>query len=181
MISTNQRIMVRVDMEQKETMRVGNVTMKTAIRFEKNYREKSPVLAEVVQGKGILKKGDVVVCHHNHFHSPSPYQLEDNVFSIPFNQTIFALVTKSGGLKAICGNVLGQRIEKKYSLEVPIEFREKYIDRLEITDKGWSSFKNGTTVFCKPYAPYDIVYNFEGVEKRITKLDTRQITGILVK
>nr|MBP7835122.1 hypothetical protein [Candidatus Saccharibacteria bacterium] len=72
MIPTNNRIIVRVNLLQKSEMVIGGVLLKTASSFDTNYREKSPVIAEVVDGNGILKRGDIIVCHHNHFYSPSP-------------------------------------------------------------------------------------------------------------
>ncbi len=176
---TNNRIIVRVNLLQKSEMVIGGVLLKTALPFDTNYREKSPVIAEVVDGNGILKRGDIIVCHHNHFYSPSPYFMQDDLYSIPFNKTIFARVSKDGKLSAMCGNVLGDRVEIKTDLDLPPEFKKTYIDRLLVTDKGWTTFKNGTTVICRPNAPYDIVYNWGGVEIRKTKLDSDMICGFL--
>lgn len=166
-------------MEQKETMLIWGILLSTATKFDTNYREKSPTLAEVVEGNKFLKVGDIIVCHHNHFYSPSPYQLEENLFSIPFNKTIFAKVSKKGNLSAICGNVLGERIPIKTDLQLPSEHQKKYIDRILLTDKGWTSYKNGSTIICRPNAPYDIVYNFNGIEKRVTKVSEDMICGYL--
>lgn len=176
---TNNRIIVRVNLLQKSEMVIGGVLLKTASSFDTNYREKSPVIAEVVDGNGILKRGDIIVCHHNHFYSPSPYFMQDDLYSIPFNKTIFAKVSKDGKLSAMCENVLGDRVEIKTDLDLPPEFKKTYIDRLLVTDKGWTTFKNGTTVICRPNAPYDIVYNWGGVEIRKTKLDSDMICGFL--
>lgn len=178
--ATNKRVIVRVDMEQKGFTLIGGVKMQMALKFEQNYREKSPVIATVVSGNNYLKEGDIIVTHHNHYLPPSPYQLEEDLFSIPFNKTIFAKVSKSGNLTAICGNVLGNRIPIETKFELPSEMQKTYIDRLIIADKGWSSFKNGTTVLHKPNAGYDIVYNWNGIEKRVTKVDCEQICGILI-
>jgi hypothetical protein len=105
--------------------------------------------------------------------------MQDDLYSIPFNKTIFARVSKDGKLSAMCGNVLGDRVEIKTDLNLPPEFKKTYIDRLLVTDKGWTTFKNGTTVICRPNAPYDIVYNWGGVEIRKTKLDSDMICGFL--
>ena len=121
---TNNRIIVRVNLLQKSEMVVGGILLKTASSFDSNYREKSPVIAEVVDGNSILKKGDIIVCHHNHFYSPSPYFMQDDLYSIPFNKTIFARVSKEGKLSAICGNVLGDRVEIKTDLNLPPEFKK---------------------------------------------------------
>lgn len=181
MIPVNNKILVRVNLKQKDTMLVGGVELKTATSFDDNYRERSPVVAEVVTGNIFLKSGDIIICHHNHFYSPSPYYLQDDLFSIPFNKTVFAKVNKKGKLSPICGNMIGQRVPVKTELELPPEHQQKYIDRLFITDRGWTSYKNGTTILCRPNAPYDIVFNFNGVEKRVTKVPEDQVVGILLK
>lgn len=180
MNTVNGRIIVKVNMAQKDTMLVGGIELSTATKFDTNFREKSPTIAEVVTGNNVLKTGDIILTHHNHFYSPSPYQLEDNLFSIPFNKTIFAKISKKGKLTAICGNVLGERIPIKTELSVSPEHQKKYIDRISLTDKGWTSFKNGTTILCRPNSPYDIVYNFGGIEKRVTKVDSEMIVGYLI-
>lgn len=177
MKAVNNRILVKVNMEQKNSIMVGGIMLSTAIRFETNYREKSPVLAEVIEGNTRLPKGTIICCHHNHFYSPSPYQLEDNLFSIPFNKTIFATVNKNGVLSAICGNVLGERV-KKISMGF-VEHTEFYVDRLLVKDKGWTSYKENSTIICRPNAPYDIVYNWNGVERRVTKVSEDMICGYL--
>lgn len=179
MKSVNDRIIVKVDMAQKDFAYHGEVRMHTALKFEHNYREKSPVIATIVSGNDYLKKGDIVITHHNHYYTPSPYHIEDDLFSIPFNKTIFAKINSSGNLKAICGNILGERIPIKTKFELPPEMEKKYIDRLLITDNGWTTFKKGTTILCKPNAPYDIVYNWEGVERRITKISSDMIVGLI--
>lgn len=177
----NNKIIVRVNINQKDEMLVGGILLKTALSFDSNYREKSPVIAEVVEGNRFLKKGDIIVCHHNHFYAPSPYLLEGDLYSIPFNKTIFAKINKDGKLSALCGNILGDRVVIKNDLLVPPEFQKKYIDRILVTDRGWTTYKNGSTIFCRPNAPYDIVYNFGGVEMRKTKVDSDMVCGFLKK
>ena len=175
----NNRIIVQVNMEQKNSMIVGGVLLHTALKFEVNYREKSPVIAKVVEGNKYLNKGDILICHHNHFYPPSPYFLEDDLYSIPFNKTIFAKINSEGKITPICGNILGERIPIKTEFEVPSESRKKYIDRILVTHKGWSKHKQGQIILCKPNAPYDIVYNFGGIEKRITKVSEDMVLGYL--
>jgi hypothetical protein len=179
MISVNEKILVRVDMSQKDFAMVGGVEMKTAIKYETNYREKSPVLATVVSGNDWVNEGEVLICHHNHFYTPSPYHLEDDLFSIPFNKTIFAKVSSKGNLTAICGNILGERVQIKTQFDLPPEMQKTYIDRLLITDKGWTTFKNGTTVLCKPHAPYDICYTWGGEARVATKISMDMVIGFI--
>lgn len=179
MKSVNNKIIVRVDLDQKNSMKIGEVVLSTAIKFDLNYREKSPVIAEVVSGNEWFKKRDLLIFHHNHFYSPSPYFLQDDLYAVPFNKTILAKINKDGTLSAVCGNILGQRISIENNLSIPIEHQKKYVDRLLVTDAGWTEYKKGQTVIHRLNAGYDIVYNLNGEEKRVTKLDSEQICGIL--
>ncbi len=174
MQAVNSRLIVEVDMSQKDSMIVCGTVVSSAIKFETNYREKSPVIAKVISGNTRIKNGQYIICHHNHFYSPSPYQIEDNIFSIPYNKTIFATISIKGKLKAVCGNILGSKIPIPNSMK-----NETYIDRILVKDKGWTSYKNGSVILCRHNAPYDIVYNFEGVEYRVTKVNQEQVCGII--
>lgn len=180
MKAVNGKILVRVDLEQKDFMMVGGFKLSTALKFEKNYREKSPVIAEVVDGNQFIKKGEVLICHHNHFYAPSPYHLYDDLYSIPFNKTILCKINNKGKVTPVCGNILGSRIEIPSQLEIPIEHRKTYTDRMLVTDNGWTLYKKGQVILTKPSSPYDIVYNFNGIENRITKVSEDMVVGILV-
>jgi hypothetical protein len=179
MIATNNRLLVKVDLTQKNTMMIGDVKCQTATRYETNYREKSPVIAEVEEGKDRLNKGDFLLCHHNHFHPPSPYHLQDDLYSIPANHTIFAILYPSGELSPVYGNVLAAQVEIETPLPVPAEYRKFHKDRGLILDGGWTKFKPGDLVFTRPSAIYEIVYIFGGIEKRVCKINSEMICAVV--
>lgn len=179
MKAVNNKILVRVNMAQKDSMFIGGVLLSTAIKFEKNYREKSPVIAEVVNGNEKIKTGDIIICHHNHFYEPSPYYLQDDLYSIPFNKTILCKIKTDGALVPVCGNILGSRVIIPSPLDMPVEYQKTYIDRIKITHKGWTKYSVGDTVLCRPNSPYDIVYNIGGVENRVTKVSEDMICGVI--
>jgi len=166
-------------MAQKDTITIGGVTIKTAHNFHSNYREKSPVVAEVVSGNHKLKSGDVIICHHNHFYAPSPYFLEDDLFSIPFNKQIFGVLDNDGYLTPLNGNVFGNRVEIPTPLPLPPELRKTYIDRVEVTDGRATKYKRGETILHKKNAGYDICYMWDGVEKKVTKVMDEMIVGVI--
>lgn len=174
----NSKIIVSVNMKQKDTFKLGDIEVSTALKFETNYREKSPVIAKVEQGNSYIKAGDVIICHHNHFYPPSPYFLYDNLYSIPANHTIFAILRTDGSLQAVYGNILGERVDIQIYLPLPPDKREKYKDRIIVTDPGDTKYKKGQLVFTRPSAPYDIVYNFGGGVKRVTKVNSEMVVGI---
>lgn len=179
MIATNNRLLVRVDLAQKDTMMIGDVKCVTANLYQTNYREKSPVIAQIVGANDRLNKGDFLLCHHNHFYPPSPYHLQDDLYSIPANHTIFAILSPSGELSPVYGNVLATKVEVESFLPIPAEFREVHKDRGLILDGGWTTFKPGDLVFTRPSAIYEIIYNFGFVEHRICKINSEMICAVV--
>ncbi len=177
MQSVNNRIIVRVDMAQKNRMKIGGIWVQSALLFNTNYREKSPVIAEVVSGNDKVNSGMFICCHHNHFYHPSPYFLQDDLYSIPFNKTIFGYFTEDGRLIPVCGNVFGNRIEIPSSIPLPPEMVQKYHNKMVCTNGNDTKYKKGEIIFTRPNALYDIVYNWGGEEKVVTKVSEDMIVG----
>jgi len=178
MKSVNDRIIVRVNMQQKNEMVIAGVKLKTAMKYESNHREKSPVIAEVVDGNKFIETGRIILCHHNHFYPPSPYFMYDDLFSIPANHTIFSILNTDGSLRPVYGNVFADKVPIESTLPMPPEYRKFHLNRGVITDSGWTHFKVGALVFTRPSAPYDIVYNTDGVERRVTKINSEMICAV---
>ncbi len=178
---TNNRVLVRVDQEQKSVMKIGETTFSMALKYEVNYREKSPVIAQVIQANDRLKEGDLLLCHHNHFYQPSPYYLQSDLFSIPANHTIFATIGLSGELTPVYGNVLADKVEIPSLLPLPPEMRQHFKDRGLIVDGGNTEFQPGDLVFTRPSAMYEIVYIFGEVEHRICKINSEMICAVVEK
>lgn len=181
MIATNKRVLVRVDLAQKNKVVFEGVEFVTALLYETNYREKSPVVAQVVQGNDRLNKDDYILTHHNHFYHPSPYHLQDDLYSIPANHTIFAVLHSSGELTPVYGNVLAAKVEVESFLPVPPEFRKYHTDRGLILDGGDTGFKPGDLVFTRPSAIYEIVYIWGQKEFRVCKINSEMICAVVHK
>jgi hypothetical protein len=175
----NNRILVKVDMRQKNSMKIGDVLVSTAMKYEVNGREKSPVIALVVMGNQYIKSGQFILCHHNHFYPPSPYYVAQDEFSIPANHTIFAILTEEGDINPVYGNVICERVPIETTLPLPPELRKHYTDRGKILNGGWTKYKTGDLVFTRPSAPYDIVYIFGDIEKRVTKINSEMICAVV--
>lgn len=179
MRAVNGKILVRVDMAQKNSMRIGDMVVRTMPLFNKNYRERSPVVAQVAESNRFLTEGDIIVTHHNHFYEPSPYHLQDDLFSIPLNKTIFGVVSSWGELRPLFGNIICNKIEKPSFLPLPPEQRELFINKYEVVDAGWTTCKKGQMIFTRPNSGYEIVYNFNGEERRVIKVDGDMVCGVL--
>lgn len=178
MIPVNDKILVEVDPLQKEQMLIGDNVFRCANAFEVNYRYKSPTIAKVIEGNKYLFEGDVLLCHHNLFYLPSPYHVQDNLFSIPFSKVLFAKILSDGSLQAICGNLLGEKIAKESYLPLLPDKREYYNDRFIVTDAGWAKYKKGQTIYARPSSVYEIVYHLNGIEKIAYKISEDMVVGV---
>lgn len=175
----NNKIIVRVDPTQKNEIKVGTATLTTALLFENNYRERSPVVGVIVHGNEILKEGDVAIFHHNHFYQPSPYWIGSDLFSVPFNKTIFGILNENGEIDPICGNIICQRVPIEYAMPVPVEEQKTYIDRAIVINPGQTPYNPGQLLFHRVHAGYDIVYNWKGGERRVTKVHEDMVIGFV--
>jgi len=115
----NGKIVVRVNPSQKDTMSIGSIDFSTANIYETNYRYKSPTIAKVIEGNDFLKSGDVLLVHHNLCFIPSPYHLEDDLFSVPYSKVLFAKILSTGEIEPICGNLICEELPVTSFFEIP--------------------------------------------------------------
>jgi hypothetical protein len=170
------KVLVRVNMAQKD---IAN-GLSTAKEYEKNRRDGNPVMCEVVKTAGILKQRDLLLVHHNFFTDGSPYQLEDDLFSIKVNANIFARLDKEGNAKSIFDNIIAERIQIPYKLNMPPEQYGMYRDRVVVVDGGLY-FKKVTIILHRNFCDYEIIYNWKGEERRVIKVMLEDVCGKIVK
>lgn len=176
----NDKILVSCDINQKDKFIINGIEFSTAIKFETNYREKSPTIAQVIHGNAYLKDGDIILCHHNTFYTPSPFYLYENLFSIPANGKIIFATINDGELKPIYDNIICDKVEIETPIPLPPS-QKKYSNNTAIVkDGGMTRFKKGQMIFFRPFANYDIVYVYNGTETRVTKIFSPQICGIAI-
>lgn len=168
-------------MAQKTSMKIGDIEVTMAMNYEVNYRIKSPVLAIVVEGNNqYLKKDDIIICHHNHFYGDSPYFLQDDLYSIPFNHTIFGVLDEYGNLNPVCGNIFCERIPIPSSIPLPTDQVKYYNNQGIITGSHIKKYKVGNIIFTRPSALYDIVYFWQKQKKVTTKVNETMVCGVSV-
>jgi hypothetical protein len=103
----------------------------------------------------------------------------DDMYSIPFNKTIFAILdVPRGTLEPVCGNILGEFVDIEYDMLVPPEHRKKHKNRLKVTNGGASKYRPGDLIFTRPFAPYEIVYFVDKIEYRISKVSEDMVCGV---
>lgn len=178
MKSANNRLLVSVDLNQKSQFIIGDRLLLSGRKYSDNFREKVPVVAEVLEDIGEFKKGQFIVTSYTHFDIESPYLVEKNIYSIPIDELILAIIDEYGGLIPVCGNLICERIRKEYSLFMPPELIKNHDDR-GIVLRGTSGYKNGDFIFWLPMSDYEICYTFKGKEKRAIKVYKDEIVGIL--
>lgn len=162
-------------------MEVGGVTVKTALEFDKNYRNRSPVVGQFAETNEYFKEGELALFHHNHFYPPSPYFLQDDLFSVPMTKSIFGVLDSQGEMTPVMGNIVVKTIPIPTLLDVPREMQQNYINRYEIVNSGWTTYKKGDIIFTRPHAGYPIVYIWNGEERTVIKVPDDQVCGILKK
>lgn len=175
----NNKVLLSCDQSQKDSVTLeGNEFSLTHI-YEVDYKIKSPTIATVIEGNDLLRKGDILVCHHNLFYLPSPYHLYGDLFSVPFSKVLFAKILEDGSLMPICGNILGDRIPIESEFELPPDEVRFYNDRLLVTNAGYTKWKAGQILFTRPSACYDINYHWNKERKTVTKISEDQVCAIL--
>lgn len=175
----NGSLLVKVDLEQKGTIEIGGQVFQKVPKFTVNNREKSPVVAVVVKGNRHLKKGQMIICHHNFFAAENRYSLGDDLFSIPYTDNIFAVIDDQGNAHPIGGNIICERIQKTIAgFEAPASYRKNYNDRVIVAQDG-EGFKKGQQIFTLPMADYEILYNWGDQEKRIIKVKKGDIVAFI--
>lgn len=175
----NDKILVRVNPNQKESFEINGSVFSTALKWETNYREKSPTVCEVVKGNTWVKEGDMLLTHHNLFYLPSPYHLQDDLFAVPASAVLFCIVKPDGELQPIYGNIICQTLDVQTVLPLPPEYRKKEINRCVITNQGDAPYQKGDLIFHRPHAWYEIVYTWNGELKRVVKVHESQICGVV--
>jgi hypothetical protein len=172
------RLIVSVDLEQKRDAVVNGISFALGKKYNHNFRESSPVVAIVQESENGFLKDDVLICHHNHFYGDSPFRIEEELYSIPINRSIFAKISDNGELLPICDNIICTRVDKEYLLSIPPSSRKTYDDRLIIQTAAYG-YRKGQLVFTEPKADYEIIYVWDGEEKRVIKVWKEDIVAVL--
>jgi hypothetical protein len=176
----NNKIIVRVDSNQKNNIQVGGIDFLLAKQYNHNNREKNPVVCEVVTGNNQIKPGTFLLVHHTRFVEYSAYELGGGLYALPYDRSLFARIDEDGNARSLCKNIIAERVEKKSSIDVAVSYRKNYNDRVVVLNDGYG-YKKGDEIFTLPFSDYEIVYVWKGVERRVVKVFVEDICGKLVK
>lgn len=175
----NNKIIVSVEFSQKEKIAVGNTEMLLAKQYSTNRRESMPVVCRVINGNGHIKDGTFILVHHNRFGEHSPHHLENNLYSLAYNKSIFAKLDSKGDAKSMCGNIIVQYIYPETSIPIPAHLMIPNPHKYRVVSNGFG-YKKDQIIFAYDKADYEIVYVFNGEEKRVVKISSMDIVGKLV-
>lgn len=178
MIATKGSILVRVDQHQKDRYLLGERLLKTGKKYNVNYRERTPVVAEIIQGLGELETGKHIITTYTFFDEESIYLISDNVYSIPVDELILAIIEEDGNLTPVCGNLIVERVPIETKFLLPPELR-KFHNNRGIVVKGCEGFKKGDFILFLKFSDYEIVYTWKDIERRAIKIYKDEIVGIL--
>jgi hypothetical protein len=177
---SNNKIIVSVDFRQKEKISVAGNDFLLGKQYSHNRRESMPVLCQVVDGNGHIKEGTFLLVHHNRFGEHSAHALGNNQYSLAYNESIFARVDSEGNAHGLCGNVIVDYIYPEYSIPVPAHLRQPDKFKYKVLSKGFG-YNKGQIIFAYEFSNYEIVYVFNGAEKRVVKIKSGDIVGKIAK
>lgn len=176
MKAANSKIIVSVDFSQKEKISVAGNDFLLGKQYSHNGREKNPVVCKVIDGNGHIKNGTFLLVHHNRFGEYSAHYLGDNLYSLAYNSSIFAKIDSEGNAIGLCGNILVDYLYEEYAIPVPAHLKKPNKFKYKVINKGFG-YKKGQIVFAYEFADYEIVYVFNGKERRVVKLAQNDIVG----
>jgi hypothetical protein len=175
MIGANDKILVSVDTRQKERISLNGSYFYTSKEFNNNLRESNPVLCIVVDGNRHISCGTPLLVHHSRFVENSPHHVEDNIYSLEWNESIFAKLDENGEANSVCDNIIVDYVLEEKTL-LPEQQKKPHKHKYRVKEKGFG-FNKGQYVFAYDLANYEIVYVWKGIEKRVVKLLKRDIVA----
>ena len=167
--AANDKIIVSVEFSQKEKISINNTEVLLAKQYSHNRRESHPVMCKVVNGNGHFKEGELLLVHHNRFSEHSPHHLGDNLYSLAYNESIFAKLDKYGDAKSVCGNVIVKYIYPESEIPLPAHLMIPHPHKYMVASNGFG-YKKGQIVFAYDKSDYEIVHVFDGAERREVKV-----------
>lgn len=194
-------IIIKTYLHQKEELAIKGkngetINLYIGSQYNTNYREKNPVMAEVLDNNSkyqYIKKGFMVIVHHNMVSNPetNPRCIEWDrqkgiaIFSIPCTyETTFCVIDENGEALPVCENVIAKRIDqviKTKFIIIPDSVKKKeskMVDILKVSpeakDKG---IKVGSRILMYAYSDYEICYTFNKKEHSVIKIHMDEVLG----
>lgn len=178
---TKDHILVNVNLAQREeTMLSSGHMIQTGSRYSTNFRLKSPAVAEVIEGCGEIKTGMTIICNYNHFSEGNPYQLSDNLFSIPVDILIIGRLDENGNLIAMNGNIIIEELETSSKIELPSDYKMQKVNHGFVAQDA-GEYKKGDEILWFNFSNYKVLWNWFGEERSVTTIEIAEIVAKIKK
>jgi hypothetical protein len=175
MIPVENKILVSVDVNQKAKINANGSELFISKEFSNNRRESNPIICKVEHGNKKVLRETFLLVHHNRFVEGSPHHVEDNIYSLAWNESIFAKLDENGEAHSVCDNIIVDYVFDENEL-VPEQLKKPNKNKYKVRQRGFG-FKENQIVFAYPFANYEIIYVWKGVEKRVLKLKKSDIVA----
>ena len=172
----NNKLVVEVNYSQKEKVSLSDNEFLLAKNYSTNRRESNPVLCKVINGNGHIKEGTFLLVHHNLFVENSPHYLGENKYSLAYNSSIFARLDSEGNAHSLCNNIIVDYVYPDSKIPLPAHLNKPDKYKYKVLSNGFG-FKKGQIIFAYDFADYEIIYVWEGQEKRVVKVAKSDIFG----
>lgn len=170
-------IIVSCNPNQKDEAVIGDNILKTGKAYNENFRERNPVVAFVISGTKEIPNGSYIICNYSHFDEQSPFEFSENLYSVPVDSEIYAIINVDGSLTPVGGNVLVENVLTETKIELPEEFKKIHVNQgVALSGKYKDKY-----IFWLPFSNYEICYTWNSEEKRAIKIHDTEITGYLQK
>lgn len=188
MKATKGNILIKADLEQKETLTFGSLKLYIPNKagMTENMREGNPTVCEVIDGEEFgLHKGELLLLNHNTLINIGLVIVKDGsnvIMSIPNDRYIIAKLDEDGNVIPLNDNYVTQRIPKEQVISDFIIIPE--IEKTNLDNVGVIKvcpFNADLSVSDKivyyTYSDYELVYSINGVEKRVVTVHRSDIVA----
>jgi hypothetical protein len=186
-------IIVKSYEEQKESHQVkcddGSViNLYIGRKYGENSREINPVVCEVISiGDGVedIEKGDLLIVHHNMLINEA-LRIERNIeemsvtLTLHVDNMIYAKINKeTGDTEPMMGSIIAERIDNPTEsiLWTQTNTHDTTFKVVSVP-KGYEDVKPGDKIICYKLSDYEMVYNFNGSERRGIRILKEDILAV---
>ena len=187
MTPRKKHIIVKAYLEQKETHLVDGpngekIQLYIGRKYAENTREAAPVVCEVLSiGDDVteVSVGDLIIVHHNMITNEA-VRIEKNIpeqtvtLTLMVSNMLYAKINKeTGELIPICDNLIAERIEvppSSASIVSPYRYTDPMRFRILAVPEGYTDVEVGKDVLCYKLSDYEMVYNYNGKERRAIRI-----------
>ena len=190
-------IIVKAFLTQKESHIVNcadgtSIELYLGRKYGENSREINPVVCEVTHKADDVEQvdiGDLLIVHHNTLTNEasvikSDYNEQSVIMPILADNMLYAKINReTGELTPLYGNFIAERIDvvKKSVIIYDEGKKEEVKFKILAAPSDCNDVAIGDNVICYKLSDYEMVYNFNGSEKRAIRIWKEDILAVFDK